>query len=456
MTLPIEQSLQMLGRMQLPLGEFVSGRLGYPHEAFLAFDYEISRDLPPEGDVVVLAGRYNRRQVIEDLGRHAGRVVVVFAPGDAPLRRRYLGGATHLPDNVVVAYATSNLLDDRRVTSVPLGIRPSNLPAARFVRRALVDEPRRLALANFTANTTHYRDDPSGRPHIRQRVLEQHADSPWLDVDVAAEQRPGQDALHAYYAQLARHRFVLSPEGNGIDCYRHWEALFFGAVPIVQRSRAMAPFADLPMLFTDDYSELSAEYLEARWEELSARTFDVSALLQSTYRQHFLRSVGTLHDPRFVLLDRPDDWGDRLLRTLNRPPRPFGVEIAVPQPPYVRPRALLAPESWRLGDGLQATAGADGMAFTNPADRRGTAALRLNVVQGAVFAVRGTASPGGGPLTVRVTDRRGAVQAADELVVGDAVPFALEFLAPGPAELQLVPAAGHGATLHDLEVRAVL
>jgi hypothetical protein len=60
----------------------------------------------------------------------------------------------------------------------------------------------------------------------------------------------------------ARHAFVLSPFGNGLDCHRTWEALALGAIPIV-RGRHFAPmFEGLPVLMVDSWSDVTSELLQ--------------------------------------------------------------------------------------------------------------------------------------------------------------------------------------------------
>lgn len=53
--------------------------------------------------------------------------------------------------------------------------------------------------------------------------------------------------------------FVVSPEGNGIDCHRTWEAMYLRTVPIVTRSPVTEFFVDLglPMLMVDSWSEIN-------------------------------------------------------------------------------------------------------------------------------------------------------------------------------------------------------
>jgi len=58
-----------------------------------------------------------------------------------------------------------------------------------------------------------------------------------------------------YLRRLASAYFCISPNGNGIDCVRTWEALYLRAIPVVTRSLLTEQHADLPLLVLDDWSE---------------------------------------------------------------------------------------------------------------------------------------------------------------------------------------------------------
>lgn len=60
---------------------------------------------------------------------------------------------------------------------------------------------------------------------------------------------------------LLNHRFVICPEGIGVDCYRPLEAIYCGAIPIVKNS-ATTQGLGLPVIFYDNIYELfNTEYL---------------------------------------------------------------------------------------------------------------------------------------------------------------------------------------------------
>ena len=83
----------------------------------------------------------------------------------------------------------------------------------------------------------------------------------------------------AYFQELPSYKFVVSPEGNGVDCHRHYEALMAGCIPIIERNPLVeAKYAGCPVLWTDDYSEITAEYLERVYKEMLGKTYDFSRL----------------------------------------------------------------------------------------------------------------------------------------------------------------------------------
>lgn len=74
------------------------------------------------------------------------------------------------------------------------------------------------------------------------------------------------------------HKFVLCPRGNGVDTHRMWEALYMGAIPIVIDHVAHRGWRDLPILFVDSWEKVKPEFLEAVWEDYSARDWNYEKL----------------------------------------------------------------------------------------------------------------------------------------------------------------------------------
>ena len=65
-----------------------------------------------------------------------------------------------------------------------------------------------------------------------------------------------------FLLNLARHKFVLCPRGNAIDCHRNWEVLYMKRVPVMKRDPYLEElFKDYPVLFVDKYSDITKDLL---------------------------------------------------------------------------------------------------------------------------------------------------------------------------------------------------
>ena len=61
---------------------------------------------------------------------------------------------------------------------------------------------------------------------------------------------------------LSQSKFVICPIGNAIDCHRNWEVLYMRRVPVMKRhSYLEVLFKDYPVLFVNEYSEITKELL---------------------------------------------------------------------------------------------------------------------------------------------------------------------------------------------------
>lgn len=79
---------------------------------------------------------------------------------------------------------------------------------------------------------------------------------------------------------LRRYKFVLSPWGWGPDCFRHYEAIALGAIPITLSDWALdRALAKLPHLSVKRWSQLSESFLLAEHDRIHSGTYDWDRLL---------------------------------------------------------------------------------------------------------------------------------------------------------------------------------
>jgi hypothetical protein len=92
------------------------------------------------------------------------------------------------------------------------------------------------------------------------------------------------------WANMIKYKFVLSPQGNGLDCHRTWEALCLGCYPIVKTSWLDPLFDDLPVWIVDDWTDITAESMQDKANVLDAGKFKMEKLTLK-YWQELIRNA---------------------------------------------------------------------------------------------------------------------------------------------------------------------
>lgn len=79
--------------------------------------------------------------------------------------------------------------------------------------------------------------------------------------------------------EIRNSKFVFCPRGNGIDTHRLWETLYMGSIPIVRfEPQTHHLFTDLPILFIDDWSVITEEFLQEKYREITSKTWNMEKL----------------------------------------------------------------------------------------------------------------------------------------------------------------------------------
>jgi hypothetical protein len=85
----------------------------------------------------------------------------------------------------------------------------------------------------------------------------------------------------------AKHAFVLSPYGNGMDCHRTWEALCLGAIPVVRGHMFDDLYKDLPVLIVDNWRDVNEEVLIKTMQQVADGEFNYDKLTLTYWVSQF-------------------------------------------------------------------------------------------------------------------------------------------------------------------------
>lgn len=145
----------------------------------------------------------------------------------------------------------------------------------------------KLLYMNFTIH-----EGRAGETEYRRNIFNIFKDKPFCSI---GKQQPFLNYIH----DAAQHKFILSPFGDMCDCYRHWESLLVGSIPILQRSPLDDIFKDLPVIIVDDYNEVTEDFLHAKYQEMQYCTYNFRKLYMQYWvdkihatRSHFFKTKG--------------------------------------------------------------------------------------------------------------------------------------------------------------------
>ena len=101
-----------------------------------------------------------------------------------------------------------------------------------------------------------------------------------LDKCYKMTQYSGED----YYKNIGKYKFNISPSGNGLDCFRHYETWISKGIPVIEyNSFIEKKYNMLPILWTKDYSNINDNYLNEQYLKFLDKDYDFRRVLLTQY-----------------------------------------------------------------------------------------------------------------------------------------------------------------------------
>ena len=195
-------------------------------------------------------------------------------------------------DSKIVKWFAQNVnIEHEKVIPIPIGIPARFWYLARTRNLQLIEK---LQKRNYKRSPKVYLNITLGTNLLeRQRVLNYFTSKPFI-------KNCKHKRYHQYLIDLKRSRFCLSPSGNGIDCWRTWEALLMGSIPIIcpyekYSNRKVVGddflFEDLPVIRVKDWTEVTQEFLDKKYAEMQHQTFNYDKLYFPFWKKLILDEV---------------------------------------------------------------------------------------------------------------------------------------------------------------------
>jgi hypothetical protein len=153
-------------------------------------------------------------------------------------------------------YAINSLCKHESVITIPIGFRDMpiyTIPILKGIQRA--DKKDILAYMNFSIKTNY---------NTRSECYDSLSNKYWVT------KRDGL-SINEFYTDITKSKYVISPEGTGIDCHRIYESIYFNAIPILKTSGLDKFYKKLPVLIVDSWEDITEELLQTTYQALYNR-----------------------------------------------------------------------------------------------------------------------------------------------------------------------------------------
>jgi hypothetical protein len=176
-----------------------------------------------------------------------------------------------LPKNLVKWYSQNVDVISDVVESIPIGLENSMwFPEIGKESKILA-----LSYTSKTFNNLMYiNHNISTNPSERLLPYELFSGKEWATV-VHGSNGSG---FNNYINNIHSHKFILCPEGNGIDTHRTWETLYVGSIPIEKKNLNNRFYTDLPICFVDKWEDITEDFLNYEYDRINSVKWNLEKL----------------------------------------------------------------------------------------------------------------------------------------------------------------------------------
>jgi hypothetical protein len=197
-------------------------------------------------------------------------VKLITHNADEPVEERFI---QFLNSNKIIKwYAQNAVVNHPKLIPIPIGIANKQWPHGNLnTLKNVIDKGVKkeiLVYKNFDINTNFY----------QRKTIDTVTANNGIHM--------GSHLAHDQYLEkMASSLFIISPPGNGVDCHRIWEALYLGCVPIVQQNDCFRNFTELPILFINNWNDVTVSFLKNQVSNFYNKTFDTTKLKLSFWKK---------------------------------------------------------------------------------------------------------------------------------------------------------------------------
>lgn len=236
-------------------------------------DFKFGEKIPKKSVSLMYTASDNHKEVLGFILKHPdSQFKLLTHNSDVEIKE------CKIPDNLVVWYAQNLGFKHPRVHALPIGLENNHWhPQKRNIMKnaPFLGNRKLRAFTQFNPSTHEERSDLLNKLHLG---------TVFADYGLS---RNGQN-FERYVNHLREYAFCLCPRGNGIDTHRIWEALYLGCIPIVKKYITHECLEGLPVLFIEDWNEVTENRLKKEYKNMQAKKYELNKLSFSYWKNKIL------------------------------------------------------------------------------------------------------------------------------------------------------------------------
>jgi len=193
--------------------------------------------------------------------------ILITGNGDYPITQEKYN---RKPENITFWFGENVIKELPNVIPIPLGLDRQAFPDVNKQNTRVIDN--QLLHEKHSVNKLYVNFNVNTNVSNRQPILNMFSNNEFTNVKSGL-------TYETYISDVYNHNFILSPEGNGIDCVRTWTAVYLKSIAIVQRNYINESFIKLglPLVICDDFSKINTNYLTDLHNQLINKQFSYEA-----------------------------------------------------------------------------------------------------------------------------------------------------------------------------------
>lgn len=189
----------------------------------------------------------------------------------------------HKPPSVKVWFAVNVEYKADDLIPIPLGCENKRSPGysgdMKVINQYANDRLPRPHLCFLNCNPRTWKE-------VREPLIEKFKEEPWVHYE------PYGCPFDRTMELTRASKFVLCPRGNGIDTHRFWEAVYLGAIPVVETATPFCSWSEsIPMLTVDCLQNVTKDMLEQTWKDIKSKQWSLDHAKFSYWRKRILRCL---------------------------------------------------------------------------------------------------------------------------------------------------------------------